>query len=89
MLPSLSWPETWGGAGETSRRSTGFYSVNVFYGITESSEGAKEPLKECMEKPEVRQSWGVVLAGAVGQLSAKIRVCSGTVRSRLVQEHWG
>lgn len=49
------------------RRSTGFYSVNAFYGVTESSEGAKEVLKECMEKPAMRQSWGVALAGAVSQ----------------------
>lgn len=40
VLPSLSWPETWGGARETSRRSTGFYSMNAFYGVTECSKGA-------------------------------------------------
>lgn len=46
--PILFLPETWSGAGETSRRSTGFYSINAIYGVTESSKGAKEALKECI-----------------------------------------
>lgn len=77
VLPSLSWPETWAGAGETSRRSTGFYSVNAFYGETEGAKGAKEALKECMEKPEIGQSWGVALAGAVSQTGASYQLRRG------------
>lgn len=74
VLPSLSWPETWGGAGETSRRSTGIYSVNAFQGVTESSKGGKEVLKEGMEKPEMRQSCRVALAGAVSQTGASYQL---------------
>lgn len=74
VLPSLSWPETWGRAGETRRRSRGFYSVNAFYDVTESSEEAKEVLKEWMEKPEMRQSWGVALAGSVSQTGASYQL---------------
>lgn len=74
LLPSLSWPETWSEAGDTSRRSTEFYSVNACYGVTESSKGAKEALKEYMEKPEMRQRWGVALAGAVSQTEASYQL---------------
>lgn len=33
VLRSLLWPESWGGAGEMSKRLTGFYPVNAFYGV--------------------------------------------------------
>lgn len=40
-------------------------------------------LRECMEKPEMRQSWEVALAGAVSQTGAsyQLRVSSRTARS--------
>lgn len=63
VLWSLLRPETWGGAGEASRRSTGFCSVNAFYGVIERVKRTKEGLKESVQKPERGESREVALPG--------------------------
>lgn len=72
VLRSLLWPKTCGGAGEMSRRLTGFYSA--FYGVIEGVKSGKEVLKESLDRPEVGESWEVALPGAASQAGASYRL---------------